>query len=156
MEYLKQWVTQENILSIIESTQFKDFDLISVDIDGNDYYIWEQLLSKYNPKIIVAEYNGKFDSNTEWVMNYEADNKWNQDWYFGASFLSFADLFLKYNYRVVACSLNGNNMFLVRSSFINEFSDIPADMNLIYQPALHMLFKSKRNIGQKLFHHLIS
>ena len=104
----------------------------------------------------MAEYNGKFDATTEWVMNYEAGNEWNQDWYFGASFLSFTNLFLKYNYRVVACSLNGNNMFLVKSSFIEEFSDIPSDMNLIYQPALHMLLKSKRKVGERLFRHLIS
>jgi hypothetical protein len=154
--YLKEWVTQENVLSLIENTKYKDFDLISLDIDGNDFYIWEQLLSKYNPKVIVAEYNGKFDSETKWVMSYSASSTWNQDWYFGASFLAFTELFLKFNYRVVACSLNGNNMFLVKSSFVEEFSDIPSDINLIYQPALHMLFKSKRPIGEKLFAHLIS
>jgi hypothetical protein len=154
--YLDNWVTQENILSLIENTKFKEFDLISVDIDGNDYYIWERLLSLYSPKIIVAEYNGKFDSETEWIMNYESEHKWNQGWHFGASFLSFANLFSKFNYRVVACSLNGNNMFLVKSDFQNVFNDIPSDMNLIYKPALHMLFKSKREIDQKLFNHLIS
>ena len=154
--YLKTWVTKENILDLIENTGFSEFDLISVDIDGNDFYVWEQILSIYSPKIIVAEYNGKFDSDTEWVMSYKAEHNWNQDWYFGASFLSLTKLFLKFNYRVVACSLNGNNMFLVKSSYMNDFKDIPSDMNIIYKPALHMLFKSKRAINQEFFKHLIS
>jgi hypothetical protein len=148
-------VTRENILSLVEDTEFKEFDLISVDIDGNDYYIWEKLLSKYSPKIIVAEYNGKFDSETEWIMNYAAEHNWTQDWHFGASFLSLSKLFLEFKYKVVACSLNGNNMFLVKSDYQNEFDDIPSDMNLIYKPALHMLFKSKRAINEKLFNNLI-
>jgi hypothetical protein len=34
----------------------RDFDLLSVDIDGNDYQVWEALV-KYKPKVVVIEIN---------------------------------------------------------------------------------------------------
>jgi hypothetical protein len=45
----------------------KDFDLLSIDIDGNDYYVWESL-SHYQPRVVVIEFNPTIPSEVEFVQ----------------------------------------------------------------------------------------
>ena len=52
-----EFITKENINSIFSSNGFKgDIGLLSIDIDGNDYWIWEAI-KVVNPRIVICEYN---------------------------------------------------------------------------------------------------
>ena len=64
-------VTKTNVENIFKKYNIpQEFDLISIDIDGNDYHIREAL-NNYKPKVIVMEYNGCFNSTSEYIMGYD-------------------------------------------------------------------------------------
>ena len=48
----------------------EDFDLLSIDIDGNDYYIW-QTMTRYRPRIVVIEYNPTVANDVEFVQDQD-------------------------------------------------------------------------------------
>ena len=53
-------VTAENIESLFKQASVPtEFDLLSIDIDGNDYYVWKAI-TNYNPKVVIMEYNAIF------------------------------------------------------------------------------------------------
>ena len=65
LKFYKNWITKENILSIINKglnyLKVKELDLISVDLDGNDFHIVEKILnSGFSLKYLFLEYNAKF------------------------------------------------------------------------------------------------
>jgi len=46
----------------------KNFDFLSIDIDGNDYYIWESL-ADYRPKLVVVEFNPTIPNEVDFVQD---------------------------------------------------------------------------------------
>jgi hypothetical protein len=77
-----EFITAENINEILEKYGITELDLISIDIDGMDYYVWKAL--KINPKVVIIEYNIRRPIG---VQKYKADNVWNRlnDDFFGSS-----------------------------------------------------------------------
>ena len=153
--FSKTWITLDNCTEIVsaalnqidkhQSNQGKfSCDLISIDIDGNDYHIWNELL-KHNvlPKVIVAEFNGTFGPLTKWVMPYDPNNNWKsrQDNFFGASFASFCELFMANNYTPICCNTDtGANLFCIHNSLLNKLDCMrEVDLQLIYEPPFYLL-----------------
>jgi hypothetical protein len=69
-------------------------DLISLDLDGNDYYFVDALLAAgASPKLFIVEYNAKFIPPILFKIDYDDEHRWKADDYFGASLSSFAELF---------------------------------------------------------------
>ena len=138
LKFIMSWITKDNINKIISSNLFfldlkknlqdNSVDLLSVDLDGNDYYIWDSILSSgLKPKIIIAEYNGTLGPRSNWRMPYDEHNNWKlrKDNYFGASFVSLINLFEKYNYFPICCNSDtGANLFLVSNQFKSKFEEI--------------------------------
>ena len=138
LKFIQSWITRENINKIISSNlsffnskfnlKNNNIDLLSIDLDGNDYHILESILSTgFSPKIIIAEYNGTLGPRAHWLMPYISSNNWKsrRDNYFGASFLSLVDLFNKYNYLPICCNSDtGVNLFLVRKELNSEFKEL--------------------------------
>ena len=65
LRFYKNWITSDNIIEIIKrglgDFEKENFDLISVDLDGNDYYIVKTILElKIFPSVFILEYNAKF------------------------------------------------------------------------------------------------
>lgn len=55
------FIKKENIVDIFKQNQVPlRFDLLSVDIDGNDYWVLKEILSDYQPRVIIVEYNAFF------------------------------------------------------------------------------------------------
>lgn len=155
LRFQKQWIDENNVLQIIQDLTPDKFDLISVDLDGNDLNIWEKLLSNYHPKIAIAEYNGRFDPLTIWNMPYNESHKWGGDLNFGASLLSLTTLFKRFGYTAVATSLNGTNVFFVAEEFSQNFLDVPTDESNIWNPARAFLFKSRYRVGIEVFRSIV-
>lgn len=63
----------------------KVFDLISIDIDGNDYHVWDSL-RVYTPRIVVIEFNSTVPNDVVFVQ--DMDFKVNQ----GCSLLALIEL----------------------------------------------------------------
>jgi hypothetical protein len=49
----------------------KNFDLLSIDVDGNDYHIWEAV-EEYRPKVVVIEFNATIPPEVEFVQPYRS------------------------------------------------------------------------------------
>jgi hypothetical protein len=95
--------------NILESTHFnKNFDFLSIDIDGCDYHIFESL-SKFTPKLICIEFNPTMGKKIKFVQ--EKNIKIRQ----GASARSIIDLGLKKNYFPIA--ITSCNIFFIHNKF---------------------------------------
>lgn len=87
----------------------KSFDLLSIDIDGNDYYIWDSM-SAYNPRVVVIEYNPSIPDDIEFIQ--PKDFKVNQ----GSSILSLTKLAQQKGYELIAAT-DGNLIFVLQEYF---------------------------------------
>ena len=94
-----------------------DTDLLSIDIDGNDYWIIDKLLQgPFTPFVIIAEFNAAFtDSRT---IKYNPDHEWDGTDYYGFSFDAGVKLAEKHGYKVIFQN-NDMNMYMVREDLIN-------------------------------------
>ena len=152
LKFYKNWITVENILSIVNKglnhLKVKELDLISVDLDGNDFHIVEKILnSGFFPKVFILEYNAKFPPPVEFKINYNPEHQWKNDDYFGTSLESWNSLLTKFGYRLLCCnSQTGANCFFVRNKFSKLFKDVPNDINQIYSEPRYLLHK---NFGHK-------
>jgi len=103
----------DNLDRILSDTPIPyDFDLLSIDIDGNDYHVWKRV-EHYQPKIVVIEFNPTIPTNVRFVQ--EASPALNQ----GASLLSLVELGKEKGYELV-CVLPFN-AFFVRKEFFHLF-----------------------------------
>ena len=114
------WVDKDNIDSLIQDFGLpQEIDLLSLDIDGNDYHVLENIVF-LNPRAMVLEYNAKLPPPVKWVMAYDQyHTKTNTD-YFGASLKSFEYLLYKRGYCLVGCNISGVNAFFVRKDLVEE------------------------------------
>lgn len=101
----------DNILA--KSPIPKNFDFLSVDIDGNDYHIWKSL-TNYRPKVVVIEYNCAIPDNIQFVQ--AQDFKIRQ----GHSILSLEKLAKLKGYELIC--INGDNAFFVDTKYYNLFN----------------------------------
>ena len=116
--------TKENINKIfLENIPYKDIGLLSIDIDGNDYWIWKAI-SSIEPSIVIVEYNSILGSEKNYVVPYKEKFERNKahysNLYYGASLPALKKLGNEKGYALVACNSAGNNAFFVKSNLINE------------------------------------
>lgn len=145
--YLRYWVDSANIVSLAaEGLRFgggRQLDLVSIDLDGNDYHFMRLLLeSGMLPRVWVCEYNARFPVGSHWVMPYSAEHVWAGDDYHGASISSMADLLAEFGYVVLACSAQGANLFAVSVELLEAFPDVPLELETLYQPP-HFLIPTR-------------
>ena len=118
------WITTENVNELIQSNGFSgEIDLLSVDMDGVDYWIW-QAIDCIQPRVVVLEYNWIWGAERSVTIPYRADY-FNADpggvrggigdRYFGASLPAFVKLGRRKGYRLVGCEGWGFNAFFVRN-----------------------------------------
>ncbi len=137
------FLTVENVNSIFErATTPTEFDLLSMDIDGNDYWLWKAL-DQYRPRVVVIEYNGLFPPDTSWIMAYDPKHVWRGSRHYGASLLALTDLALAKGYCLVGCEFTGNNAFFVRQDLVGNHFSAPYSAEHHYEPSRHFLVHSK-------------
>jgi hypothetical protein len=127
---LTRFITRENINSIIEDAGFgKRIGILSVDVDGNDYWIWEAITS-VDPSVVIVEYNGVFGSREAVTIPYQEDfvrqNAHYSYLYWGTSLPALCHLAARKRYTWIGCNSAGNNAYFVRSEHAHLF----------HQPAL--------------------
>lgn len=107
-------VTAENINQLFLDNGMKgEIDLLSIDIDGNDYWVWKAV-NAVNPRVIVAEYNSAFGLRSI-TMKYNPDFYLKAgSFYFGASLAALTKLFKEKGYILVGCDCYGHDAFFVR------------------------------------------
>lgn len=139
---LQSFVDKDNIESLFAKAGVPaEFDLLSIDIDGNDYWIWKAIRN-YRPRVVVVEYNATFGPGISWVMPYNATHRFDDTNYFGASLKAFEQLFHETGYRLVGCGFAGINAFFVREDLVNEsMFQGPFTSENHFEPARYFLFR---------------
>ncbi|MEA2142971.1 MAG: hypothetical protein QOI64_1401 [Solirubrobacteraceae bacterium] len=96
-------------------------DVLSIDIDGGDYYIWEAIES-YRPRVVIIEYNSALDPTRRLVQPRDR-GAWDRTTFFGASLGALEALGERKGYVLVHTDLSGNNAFFVRRELAGSFPD---------------------------------
>ena len=91
------------------------FDLLSVDIDGNEYWIW-QALREYRPRVVVIEYNVFFGMHVSKTMPYDALHSWDETIFHGASLAALRKLGREKGYSLIHTDSYAPNAFFVLDS----------------------------------------
>lgn len=144
--FLKRWINRDNIYQFLKEGlrnigSPKEIDLLSLDIDGYDLHALGNLLEAgLSAKVIIVEYNGKFPPPIEWAVAYEKDLQWDGTDYMGASLASYQKLLAGYGYRLVCCNVTGIDAFFVKSTYMNQFSDVPTSIKDIYYPPFYRTY----------------
>jgi hypothetical protein len=117
LKAVQSFITAENINEILTSNGFAgDIGLLSIDIDGNDYWVWRAITS-VNPVIVIVEYNYRFGSDEAVTIPYDKSFQRGRNHpfiYFGASIKALCELGASKGYAFVGCNSNGVNAFFVR------------------------------------------
>jgi len=119
---LNTFVTKNNINILINNFYFKneEIDCISIDVDGNDYFLMEAI--NFMPKLIIIEYNFWLGKEKSITMPYQEDYSWDGNIYFGASLLALNNLANKKNYSLIAIDSSCTNAFFIRNDLAHNFS----------------------------------
>jgi len=125
------WITAENIDSLIGGNGFRgEVDLLSLDIDGIDYWLWNAI-EVVSPRVVIAEVQAIWGSERSVTVPYSPDFRagfFNGfGIYSGASLPAFVKLAAKKGYRLVGCERYGFNAVFLRNDVgQREFPEVPA------------------------------
>jgi hypothetical protein len=136
-ELVSAWVDAENVNALIAEHCPRGADLLFIDIDGNDYWVWKAIDS-INPRVVVIEYQDILGPDRSVTIPY--DPKFYRDQhpanaellnYAGASLRAMVKLGASKGYRLVATNLRGYNAFFVRQDLAPEvLKEIPVEAGL--------------------------
>jgi len=116
VKVLNRFITRENILAIFaEANVPKEPDFLSIDLDGNDYWVWQEILMDYKPRVVCIEYNANISPRKSWIMPYNKDYIWDNTRDFGASLKALNQLGKQHGYVLVGCESTGVNAFFCSS-----------------------------------------
>jgi hypothetical protein len=112
---LQSSVTSSNINRLLTSASVPpEVDILSVDVDGNDYWIWKALTAT-RPRLVIVEYNAAHDPKATLVQPDDDTSTWDGTDFFGASLGALRALGDLKGYRLVYTDLAGVNAFFVRA-----------------------------------------
>ncbi|HIH11810.1 TPA: hypothetical protein HA241_06480 [Candidatus Woesearchaeota archaeon] len=117
------FVTKENINKALENNCPKEVGLLHIDLDGNDYWIWEEI-SAISPIIVILEYNSVYGIDRAITVPYEPEfcrtKAHYSNLYWGASLKALHNLSKEKGYVFIGCNSAGNNGYFIRKDKINE------------------------------------
>ena len=127
-------VDAENIESLLSTGKVpQEIDLLSIDIDGNDWYVWRAIRA-VNPRVVIVEYNSHFNATEDVIVEYRPTSGWDGTFYFGASLAAFDALARTKGYSLVGCDFTGTNAFFVRDDLLGDHFAGPFTPAHHYEP----------------------
>lgn len=134
---VKSFITKNNINNIFKENNFVGpIGLLSIDIDGNDYWIWDSI-NCVDPEIVIIEYNSRLGFEKAITIPYREDFKRKKahysNIYYGASLKALINLGRKKNYIFIGCNSAGNNAYFIKSSLENKkIKEIKIEDGFVY------------------------
>ena len=115
VDVVKALVTRENVDALLrEHGATGEIDLLGIDIDGNDYWVWESLTA-CSPRLVVVEYNPSFGPTRSVVVPYQGGAAATAHRrYYGASLTALTRLAARKGYRLIATEPTGINAYFLR------------------------------------------
>ncbi len=137
------WVTKENIEETIKNLDVPvNIDILSIDIDGNDYWVWESIKS-ISSKVVIIEYNASFGPERSVTVPYDPEfdrfKKHNSGYYHGASLKALEKLGKEKGYSLICCDSKGVNAIFLKQDLINNTL-------LIEQEVKHAYYSIKKRM----------
>ena len=128
----REFVIAETINALFRKYDVPDqFDLLSIDIDGNDFWVWREITVR--PRVLVIEYNANFPPHECRTIVYEPGFGFTATDYFGASLLAMQKLGQRKGYTLVYCDRDGVNAFFVANEALPPGFE-PQPIETIYRP----------------------
>jgi hypothetical protein len=130
----------------------RDFGVLSLDIDGNDYWVLKAILSQFRPKLVVTEINENIPPPLRFVVKFEPDFQLRHH-FFGYSIATLADLCQEFDYGIL--ELEYNNAFLApRESVGVEFGSAESAYARGYRDRADRKEKFDSNHDMEVLHSL--
>ena len=138
------FITAENIENYFkENVVPSEPDLLSIDIDGNDYWIWKAI-TNYKPRVLVIEYNSLLGPTQLVVMPYKPDWVWDRKMHFNSGLKAYELLGKEKGYSLVYCNIIGNNAFFVRNDVMGDMFSGPFTSENFFQSSKLFLLRPIR------------
>jgi len=149
LQAVSQFVDRENINSIFEAAGFiGEIGLLSIDIDGNDYWVWESIDS-VDPAIVVVEYNSIFGPDHAITIPYDPTfyraKAHYSNLFWGCSLKALCVLADKKGYAFVGSNSAGNNAYFVRKDKVGKIPVLTCDQGFV-----ESRFRESRDINGDL------
>lgn len=143
------WIDRDNINQLIGDAGFAgDIGILSVDIDGNDYWVWERI-EVVNPIIVVVEWNSVFGPSHPISVPYDPafqrEKAHYSNLYWGASVAAFEYLAARKGYALLGSNTVGNNLFFVRNDRLGRLARLSAT-----EAYVESRFRDSRDASGKL------
>ena len=144
LKAVASFITAENINQLLADSGITgQIGLLSIDVDGNDYWIWKAI-TVVEADIVVIEYNSLFGSERSITIPYKPDFVREQHHYsflyFGASLPALCGLAIEKGYAFVGCNQAGNNAYFVRNEKLNGVPTVSVEEGYVYSR-----FRESRN-----------
>jgi hypothetical protein len=137
----EEFITAENINHLFRKYDVpKNFDLLSIDIDGNDLWVWKAIEDDWAPRVVVIEFNGCIPCGVSKTIEYNPKHTFQKNDYYGASFEALKKLGKEKGY-VLIYQLRDTNMFFVRKDLVDR-----QDFNVSYR---HTQYHPPHPIGKQ-------
>ena len=144
LKAVASFITAENINQLLVSSGITgQIGLLSIDIDGNDYWVWKAI-TVVEADIVIIEYNSLFGSERSISIPYKPDFVREQIHYsylyFGASLPALHSLATEKGYAFVGCNQAGNNAYFVKKEKLNGLRAMSVQEGYVYSR-----FRESRN-----------
>ncbi|MCR9247013.1 MAG: class I SAM-dependent methyltransferase [bacterium] len=127
-----EWITRDNINELFDRHSVPaEPDLMSIDLDGNDYWVFAAI--ERRPRVLIVEYNGNVADDRALTIPYDPAHRWDGTDYYGASLLAIERLARRKGYTLVHCTTAGVNAIFVRSDLLGNVA--PLDPAVLHRPA---------------------
>jgi hypothetical protein len=125
---LARFITPDNINDLLRENGFTGrIGLLSIDIDGNDYWVWEKITAA-DPALVIVEYNGLFGGKEAVTVPLESEftrgKAHYSNLYWGTSLPALCQLAERKGYRWIGCNSSGNNAYFVRKADADLFAAV--------------------------------
>jgi hypothetical protein len=98
--------------------------LLSIDVDGNDYWIWEAIKA-VSPQIVICEYNSLWGNEKSLAVAYDPSFSITEahysHLYYGASMKALTNLAASKGYSFLGSNSMGVNLFFVKNEYFSSF-----------------------------------
>ncbi len=148
------WINKDNINNLLKENGFSGpIDLLSLDLDGVDWWIW-QAIDAIEPRVVVLEYNNLLGFDKSVTVPY-SDNfiseptPFGRD-YAGASLSAFVKLGREKGYRLVGVQRLGFNAFFIKNQIGQDiFPEISASECFSHPFSKYAKDERSKNIQNK-------
>lgn len=112
-------VSKENICKIFEKYNVpQKFDLLSVDIDSFDYWVTKEILTQYQPRVVMVEVNVRFEPDESYRLKDDPNWDWDGVKWYGASPLAYKKMFNAVGYTPVYVHVD--DIIAIRNDVLKE------------------------------------